>query len=102
MNVNRIVEACGSALPQHGVVGAAALQRDAVAHLVADVDVHLVGHAQGQLHRPLGAGLRAHRRAVAEPGRQTELRTPLGDLGEGRGREGGGRGRLRSGSRAGW
>lgn len=33
--------------PENGVRGAASLQRDGIAHLVADVDVHFISHAQG-------------------------------------------------------
>lgn len=66
--------------PENGVGGATGLQRDGVAHLVADVDVHFIGHAQGQTYSLLPVGLRAHDHAVLVLGRQAELGTPLGDL----------------------
>lgn len=66
--------------PEHGVGGAAALQGDGVAHLVAYVDVHFVGHAQGQVDSLLSAGLGAHHHAVLVLGRQAELGTPLRNL----------------------
>lgn len=66
--------------PENGVGGATGLQWDGVAHLVADVDVHFIGHAQGQTYSLLPIGLRAHDHAVPVLGRQAELGTPLGDL----------------------
>lgn len=66
--------------PENGVRRAAALQRDGVAHLVADVDVHFISHTQGQIYSPLPVGLRAGDHAVLVVGQQAELSTPLGDL----------------------
>lgn len=67
-------------IPENGVRGAAGLQRDGVAHLVADVDIHFISHTQGQVYSPLPVGLRAHDHAVLVLGQQAELSTPLGDL----------------------
>lgn len=66
--------------PENGVRRAAGLQRDGVAHLVADVDIHFISHTQGQIYSPLPVGLRAHDHAVLVLGQQAELSTPLGDL----------------------
>lgn len=66
--------------PEDGVWGAAGLQWDGVAHLVADVHVHFVSHTQSQVHRLLPAGLRAHHHPVAILGWEAELCTPLGNL----------------------
>lgn len=66
--------------PEHSVTGAAGLQRDAVAHLMADIDIHLVSHTQGQFHSLLPMDLSTHHHAMLELSRQAELRTPLGDL----------------------
>lgn len=67
-------------IPEHSVGGAAGLEGDAVAHLMTDVHVHLVGHSQGQLHRALSVDLSADYHAVLVLHRQAELCAPLWDL----------------------
>lgn len=66
--------------PEHGVVGAACSQRDAVPDLMADVDVHLVGHSQSEIHSLLRVDLGTDHHAVLELDRQAELGAPLRDL----------------------
>lgn len=68
--------------PQYSVRGAAGLKRDAVSDLIADVDVHLIGHTEGQLHRALLVNLSAHYHAILILRRQAKLCTPLRDLNE--------------------
>lgn len=50
--------------PQYSVRGATGLKWDAVSNLIADVDVHLVGHTEGQFHRALLVNLSAHYHAI--------------------------------------
>lgn len=69
-----------SNVPQDRFAGATRLQWNAVPDLVANVDVHLVGNPQGQVHRLLSEGLAADHRAVLEVDGQAVLGAPLGDL----------------------
>lgn len=64
---NRIEEHCSVvSVPEDCVTGATRFQGDAVPDLVANVDVHLVGHSQGEIDRLLSVDLRADHRAVLE------------------------------------
>lgn len=55
-----------SDVPQNCFTGATRLQWDAVPDLVANVDVHLVGNPQGEVHRLLSEGLAADHHAMLE------------------------------------
>lgn len=55
-----------SDVPQNCFTGATRLQWDAVPNLVANVDVHLVCHPQGKVHRLLSEGLAADHHAMLE------------------------------------
>lgn len=75
-------------VPQDRFTGATRLQREAVADLVANVDVHLVGDPEGQVHCLLSEGLAAHHHAMLEVEGQAVLGAPLGDLYKGGHEEG--------------
>lgn len=77
--VGGLKELCFTA-PEDCVAGAAGFQRDAVTHFVADVDVHLISHSQGEIYGLLCVDLRAHHHAMLELVRQAELSTPLRNL----------------------
>lgn len=67
-------------LPEDSFTCATRFQRDAVPHFMADVDVHLIGHSQGEVYCLLRVNLGTDHHTVLVMGRQAELSTPLGDL----------------------
>lgn len=71
--------------PEEGVRRAALVMGDPVAHLQAQAQVHLVGHAQGQADGGQRVGLGAADQALGELGGQGELQAPLWNLPEDRG-----------------
>lgn len=66
--------------PQDRLAGAAVLKRDHVADLVANVDIHFVRHAQGELDSGLLVRLRAHHAPVLVADGEAVLGTPLRHL----------------------
>lgn len=69
--------------PQDGFAGAAVLKGDHVANFVANVHIHLVCHAEGELHRRGLVDLRAHHAAVLVVDGEAILGTPLRNLSQG-------------------
>lgn len=53
-------------VPEDCVTGATRFQGDAVPDFVANVDIHLVSHSQGEIDRLLGVNLGANHHAMLE------------------------------------
>lgn len=68
--------------PQDRLAGAAVLKRDHVADLMANVDIHFIRHAQGELDGGLLVRLRAHHAPMLVVDGEAVLGTPLRHLRE--------------------
>lgn len=68
--------------PEEGVRCAAVVMGDAVAHLQAQAQVHLIGHTQGQADRCQGIWLGTADQALGELVGERVLHTPLWNLQE--------------------